>query len=72
MDKTALDHTAVGTSVASLMAAAPELFDAAKVFAFGIPDGVADDLQIGTISNIPVYAREIRRLNAAIAKAKGE
>ncbi len=54
----------------SLHEAAPDLLRAAMVFAFRIPTELADDEQVGVISNIPVYAGEIRRLNAAIEKAE--
>lgn len=45
------------------------LVAAAQCFCFEIPSGVPDDEIIGNISNVNVYAGEVRRLRAALAKA---
>lgn len=56
---------------AQLISAAPDLFNAGGAFAFNLGAELTDATQIGQILGTPIYAGEIRRLNAAMRKAEG-
>ena len=42
---------------------------AAAVFNINLPEWLADDVQVGTIAGVKVYAGEVRRLTKALAES---
>lgn len=42
------------------------LLDAAKVFSFEIPEWLDDNIAVGKLAGVTIYAGEVRRLNQAL------